>query len=188
MLYPRSAPCGHAGKRRIPGAAQLRRTGTRRAPQPRPHRTFRRHQAAHRETLALTSAKNRCASFGICKIEGDTIKGTKNKPAAIRDAKILAEGEVITIENALISGRTTFKATGVHLKSVAITLPDDEHVSVKGTRVDVDASHVFNCKVDGNFNAGLSKEAAAKYRKQGCTKLRVTFDPSQPEMSQTFDL
>ena len=140
------------------------------------------------ETLALTSAKNRCASFGICKIEGDTIKGTKNKPAAIRDAKILAEGEVITIENALISGRTTFKATGVHLKSVAITLPDDEHVSVKGTRVDVDASHVFNCKVDGNFNAGLSKEAAAKYRKQGCTKLRVTFDPSQPEMSQTFDL
>lgn len=57
----------------------------------------------------------------------------------------------------MISGRTTFKCKGVHLKSVILTLPDDEHVTVKGKRVEVDATHVFSCKVDGNFNAGLSR-------------------------------
>lgn len=140
------------------------------------------------ETLLLSSAQNRCASFGFCKIEADGIKGTKNKPAGIRDAKIEAQDEIITIENALVTGKTTFKAKGVHLKSVAITLPDDSHVTVNGTRVEVDATHVFNCQVDGTFTAGLSKEAAAKYRKQGCRKLRVTFDATKPDMSQTFDL
>ena len=140
------------------------------------------------ETLVLSSAQNRCASFGFCKIEADGIKGTKNKPAAIRDAKIEAQNEIITIENALVTGKTTFKAKGVHLKSVAITLPDDSHVTVNGTRVEVDASHVFSCQVDGTFTAGLSKEAAAKYRKQGCRKLRITFDATKPDMSQTFDL
>ena len=139
-------------------------------------------------TLVLSSAPNSCASFGICKIDAEGIKGSQNKPAAIRDAKIVAQDEVITIENALISGKTTFKAKGVHLKRVVITLPDDKHVTVNGKRVEVDATHVFNCQVDGNFNAGLSKEAAAKYRKQGCNKLKVTFDASKPDMSQTFDL
>lgn len=140
------------------------------------------------DTLLLSPAKNRNAAFGLCKIESDGIKGTKEKPAQIKDAKIEAEGEIITIENAMVSGRTTFKAKGVHLKSVIVTLPDDEHVSVKGKRVEVDATHVFSCPVDGNFNAGLSKADAAKYRKQGCTKLRITFDPNRPELCQDFNL
>ena len=140
------------------------------------------------DTLLLSPAKNRNAAFGFCKIDAEGIKGTREKPAHIRDAKIDAKDEVITIEYAMIAGRTTFKCKGVHLKSVVMTLPDDEHVSVKGNRVDVDATHVFNCPLDGNFNAGLSKADAAKYRKQGCTKLRITFDPNKPELSQTFDL
>ncbi len=140
------------------------------------------------ESLLLSPAKNRNAAFGLCKIESDGIKGTKENPAQIKDAKIEAEGEVITIENAMIAGRTSFKAKGVHLKSVVLTLPDDEHVSVKGKRVEVDATHVFNCPVDGNFNAGLSKADAAKYRQQGCTKIRVTFDPNNPNLCQEFAL
>lgn len=142
------------------------------------------------DAMALSAARGRIAVLGCCRITENGISGSQSTLAQISDLGVDAGTNIITIENARIMGKCRFKARGIKLQRVSITLPDDGSVTLHDTSkvVEVDATGMLLGKVDGTFNAGLSKSAAEKYRRQGYRKLRVVFDPNEPNMTQEFPL